>query len=181
MLVESIICGEPEAMRFPYFSQLPSSNPIPMILQERQECFNTIFQDIEGMNRRRAFVSTKYILAHEQFDRTLSEADKKEIEKYKTELDNIDKQVTPLYQKLRAIQTRYLVEYEGELFDPLTGKPSMNRYKEELYFLLNCEIDTFNNGWNLEHCNSQELLYEVADFLLQHRFSKFFIRNIKKL
>jgi hypothetical protein len=168
-------------LHLPIFSQLPLSNPITMILQERQECLNTVFHDIESMNRRRAFVSTKYVLAHEQFDRTFSEADKKEIEKYKTELDNIDQQVMPLYRRLRDIQTRYLVEYEGELVDPLTGKPSLNRYKEELYFLLNCEIDTFNNGWNLEQCHSQELLYEIADFLLQHRFSKFFIRNIKKL
>lgn len=152
-----------------------------MILQERQECLNPIYHEIEGINRRRAFVSTKYIVAHEQFDRTLSEADKHEIERYKAELDTIDTQVMPLYKKLRDIQTRYLVEYEGELNDPLTGKVCMNRYKEQLYFLINCEIDTFNEGWNLEQCTSQELLYEIADFLLQHRFSKFFVRNVKKL
>jgi hypothetical protein len=74
-----------------------------MILQERQECLNPIYHQIEGINRRRAFVSTKYILAHEQFDRTLSEADKREIEKYKAELDTIDTQVKPLYKKLRDI------------------------------------------------------------------------------
>lgn len=152
-----------------------------MILQERQECLNPVYNEIEGINRRRAFVSTKYMLAHEQFDRTLSEADKREIERYKAELDTIDTQVKPLYKKLRDIQTRYLVEYEGELTDPHTRKASMNRYKEELYFLINCEIDTFNEGWNLDHCNSQELLYEIADFLLQHRFSKFFVKNVKKL
>lgn len=72
----------------PIFSQLPASNPITMIHQERQECLNTVFHDIESLNRRRAFVSTKYVLAHEQFDRTLSEVDKKEIEKYKTELEH---------------------------------------------------------------------------------------------
>lgn len=43
-----------------------------MILQERQECLNPIYHEIEGINRRRAFVSTKYMLAHEQFDRTLT-------------------------------------------------------------------------------------------------------------
>lgn len=152
-----------------------------MILQERQECLNTVFHDIEGMNRRRAFISTKYVLAHEQFDRTLSDSDKLEIERYKAELENIDSQAAPMYKKLRDIQTLYLVEYEGEQYDPLTEKASINRYKEELYFLINCDIDTFNDGWNLEHCNSQELLYEIADFLLQHRFSKFFVKNIKKL
>ena len=152
-----------------------------MILQERQECLNPIYHEIEGINRRRAFVSTKYMLAHEQFDRTLSDADKHEIERYKAELDTIDTQVMPFYKKLRDIQTRYLVEYEGELVDPLTGRASMNRYKEELFFLGDCDIDTFNNGWNLEHCHSQELLYEISDFLLQHRFSKFFVRNVKKL
>jgi hypothetical protein len=152
-----------------------------MILQERQDCLNIVFHDIEGMNRRRAFISTKYVLAHEQFDRTLSEADKLEIERYKAELANIDSQAAPMYKKLRDIQTLYLVEYEGEQYDPLTDKLSINRYKEELYFLINCDIDTFNDGWNLEHCNSQELLYEIADFLLQHRFSKFFVKNIKKL
>ena len=80
------------------------------------------------------------MLAHEQFDPTLSEADKREIEKYKAEFDTIGTQVNPLYKKLRDIQTRYLAEYEGELADAHTGKASMNRYKEELYFLINCEI-----------------------------------------
>jgi hypothetical protein len=129
-----------------YFFQLPLPNPIPLILQQRQKCLNPVYNEIEGINTRRAFVSTKYILAHEPFDRTLSEADKREIEKYKAELDTIDTLVKPLYKKLRDIQTRYLVEYEGEFTDLHTGKAIMNRYKAELYFLINCEIDTFTRN-----------------------------------
>jgi predicted nucleic acid-binding Zn-ribbon protein len=152
-----------------------------MILQERQEYLNTVFHNIEGINRRRTYISTQYAIAHERFDRTLSEADRDAIEKYQVELENIEDQVSPLFKKLRDIQTRYLVEFDGESIDNITNRTSMHRYTEELYFLTNCEIDTFIYEWDIEEEDAQELLYEIADFLLQHRFTKFFIRNIKRL
>ncbi len=84
-----------------------------------QECINTVSHDMEGMNSRRAFISTKYVLAHEQFERKLSDSGKLEIERYKAELENIDSQAAPMYTKLWDIQTLYLVEYEGEQYDTL--------------------------------------------------------------
>lgn len=152
-----------------------------MILVERQKQLNSVFKDLEGINRRQAYISTKYILASERYSRTFMNTDREERENLNDQLESLSDQFDTLSTKLRSMQTQYLVEYDSEYLEGISEITSIFRHREELYFLTDCMIDTFQDGWNMEDENTQELLYEIADFILTHKFSKFFIRNIKRL
>ena len=151
-----------------------------MTNQERQEKIKVILSQIEPLNRKRILESTSCFFAKEKFNMTNADTDRKKIEKLKAEIISIERQLAPLFIQLRQIQAKYLVEYEGEVINNYTG-PSKEIYREVFFLTTDCNIDTFVNGWELTDQDVNDLTYEVADFLAQHRFNDFTILNIKRL
>ena len=152
-----------------------------MTLLERNKYLQEIYFDIEGINMRRAYISVMYITARDKFAKTGDVEDRQQMDSYKNELKSIAEIVLSRAEWLRTNQDRYLVEYDGEVTDA-EGKTFFKRHKVELFLLNDCDIDTFANGWDLEKGEGQqEILYEVADFLLQYRMTNFFVLNIKKI
>jgi len=151
-----------------------------MTNQERQEKIRELLSQIEPLNGKRIFLSTSCFFAREKFNKTFSDTDRHEVEKLQSEISDIVQQLNPLFQELRKVQARYYVEYEGEFINIHTG-PAKEIYREEFFFTIDCNIDTFKNGWNLSQPNVSELVAEVAEFLLEHCFSDFTILNIKRL
>lgn len=151
-----------------------------MTNQERQEKIENILSQIEPLSRRRIYVSTSFFFAKEEFNKTYADTDRQEVEKLKAEIASVEGQLEPLFVQLRQLQAKYLVEYEGEFINIYTG-PTKEIYREVFYLTTDCNIDTFANGWNLADPVVNDLAYEVADFLTQHRFNQFTILNIKRL
>jgi hypothetical protein len=119
-------------------------------------------------------------MAREQFAKTGDDDDKKKMDDLETELEHINQHAALNYENLRFHQIRYQIEYEGEVMNA-EGQPFMKRHKVELFLLSDCDIDTYTTGWDLENIEVQEVLYEVANFLLEYRMTNFFILNIKRL
>lgn len=151
-----------------------------MTNQERQDKIQELLSKIEPLNRKRIYLSTTCFFAREKFNKTYSDTDRKEVERLQSEIATIVGQLEPLFQELRKVQAKYFVEYEGEFINIYAG-PSKEIYREVLFFSTDCNIDTFKNGWDLSNPDVSDLASEVAEFLLQHRFTDFTILNIKRL
>jgi hypothetical protein len=152
-----------------------------MTLHERQAHLNNVYNDLQGINARRAYVSTLYGIWQEKYVLTNDGEAKSKADAYRNELSSIDEHGLIRCLKLRNAQTRYLVEYEGEVADMQTGRISDRCFQEELYLFENCDIDTFSFGWDMEDESTQNLLYEIADYLLQYRLVKYTVRNVKRI
>ncbi len=151
-----------------------------MTNQERQEKIIELLSQIEPLNKKRIYLSTTLFFAREKFNKTFADTDRQEVEKLQSDISSIVEQLSPLFQNLRQVQAKYFVEYEGEFVNIYTG-PAKEIYREVLYFSTACDIDTFKDGWDLSKSDVSELVAEVAEFLLEHRFTDFTILNIKRL
>jgi hypothetical protein len=101
-----------------------------------------------------------------------------------TKLQQLYDEILPLQIELKSLQTKYLVEYEGELLDVYNNnKKYWEKFREVLYFKNDCDVNTFESQINSldKTPNLSELAMEICDFILHHRFTNYRILNIKKL
>lgn len=99
-------------------------------------------------------------------------------------LQKLYNQILPLQIELKSLQTKYLVEYEGELIDLYNNNSIYwQKFREVLYFKNNSDVNTFEIPINNldEIPNLIALGKEICDFILHHRFTNYKILNIKKL
>ncbi len=91
-------------------------------------------------------------------------------------------QFDELYIELRSYQKKYLVQYTGELSEPIS-KTNNSQYLEELFLNTECDIDTFTNNWEgyMENQDATKVIEEIYSFIYKCRFTKFSIDNIKSL
>lgn len=145
---------------------------------QKKEQFSKVFADQQSFTMRRAYVATMYAMMKEERSAKTSYP---LLERYRQELAAIDEEGSVRYAALRQLQNRYRVEYETEERDDTTARLKDKVSCEELYLFNDCEIDTYANGWDMEDAATQDLLYEVAGFLLQFKSSRYLITNIKRL
>lgn len=150
-----------------------------MTAQEKQERFGVAFAALSGFNRRRAYIATRYAFTKERY--TAEPGSYTELERHRQELSEVDEQAIFRYATLRELQTRYLVEYEVEEKNFITSRLQDKKYSEELFLFNDHYIDTYSNGWDMEDAATQDLVYEVADFLTQYKSVHHLITNIKRL
>lgn len=147
-----------------------------MILGERHEILQRSVESLSGLSCRRAYVSTLYAAARNRYRQGQQDADWKQMGIYENQLIQVEEFMAPRMAELRAMQTRYQVEYEAACEGNTT-----QRYCEQLYCVNFCNIDTYKDGWNLESIGTQDLLYEITEFLLIHRFDRFLILQVKRM
>lgn len=148
---------------------------------EREQRFNEAFAALKGFNMRRAFISTQCGLMKARHLSLKTESTYNEFEKFRRELSLIDEESKDKFPLLRKYQTRYLVEYETEERDVKSKRLGDHINSEQLLFFNDCELNTFENGWNIEDSATQDLLYEIAEFILKYKTGKYLIKNVRKL
>lgn len=150
---------------------------------ERIEQINSIKKELDPLNQERIFRETKLYFLKEAYTKYFRDEDKNEINKLQSELNDIYQQLNPLFIKLRELQSRYIIEYKGELYNPETGKFYWKTENESFFLKNSCNIDTWNNGWDKyvsDACVS-DLIKEITEIIYLTRFTKFEILNIKRL
>ena len=137
-----------------------------------------------GITYRRIYILTRYQALLDKFNKTRSETDKTAMLSDQAQLPSVEEHAAKFLPDMRKQQTKYLIEYEAK--SDIDG--SLKTFSEEVYFLSQCSIDTFESGWadtlknNMELKNSLEsLLYEVGEYFTLNRFDIFYIRNIKSI
>ena len=141
-----------------------------------------IQQEINPLNYNRIFLETSLKSLKEKYFKNFKE-NKDEIIKIQNELNNIYSKLKPLFENLRKLQCKYLIEYEGQVFDPIINSYRWNKESEIFYFLTCCSIDTLINGWDayLTDTCVQELITEIHGAIYKLRYTNFNIINVKNI
>lgn len=148
------------------------------------ERITTILEKLKPLNEEKMFLETRYSINKENYSKTFDSALQVKLQEDIKRLEELYSAINPLQIELRGLQTRYLVEYEGELTNVYNNNSKYwNKYNEEFFFKNSCEINTFENKINSisDVENLDKLLKEITDFLYYCRFTNFKILNIKKL
>lgn len=153
-----------------------------MTNEQRIAKIEELLEKISPLNYQRIFLETSLYFSKEKYFKSYDEKQKSEIIETENKLNEINTQLAPLFAKLRKNQVQYFVQYEGE-FTNTNGQKYFETQSEYLYLKTDCHIDTIKNGWEpyINDTTANQLLTELMHFLLDHRFSKFNIRHIKRL
>lgn len=151
------------------------------MIADKKRNFDEVFTSMRGFNMRRAFISTQCGLTKARHLAQNTPSTYAHYEKMRSELSLIDDEAKIRFPLLRKYQTLYLVEYETEERDIKSRRLTDKVFSEQLFFFSDCELNTFENGWNMEDSATQDLLYEIADFILTYKTGKYLIKNVRKL
>jgi hypothetical protein len=145
---------------------------------------NRILDELKPLNEKRLFLELQYNVDKASFFKSGEESIRNSLVKAETEIQQLYSQILPLQEQLRSLQTKYFVEYEGELTNVHNNNSKYwNSYSEELFFKNECDINTFEDPISSinEKTNLEPLLAEICDFIYYHRFTKYRILNIKRI
>jgi len=145
---------------------------------------NQILNELKPLNEKRLFLELQYHVDKANFFKSGDESIRNSLVKAETEINQLQSQISPLQEQLRNLQTKYFIEYEGELINIHNNNSKYwNSYSEELFFKNECDINTFENPISniYEKPNLEELLAEICNFIYYHRFTNYRILNIKRI
>jgi thymidylate synthase len=145
---------------------------------------NQILNKLKPLNEKRLFLELQYNVDKSNFLRSGDDIIYSSLVKSENEIQLLQTQILPLQKQLRDLQTKYFVEYEGELINIHNNNSKYwNSYSEELFFKNECDINTFEHPISSinEKPNLEALLAEICDFIYYHRFTNYKILNIKKI
>ena len=150
--------------------------------EQRIAKIEALLGEISPLNSQRIFLETSLYFSKEKYFKSYDEREKSEIIETEKKLNEINTQLTPLFAELRKNQVQYFVQYEGELTN-INEQKYFETQSEYLFLKIDCNIDTIKNGWEpyINDSTVNQLLTELMTFLLDHRFSNFNIRHIKRL
>lgn len=150
--------------------------------EQRIAKIEELLEKISPLNYQRIFLETSLYFSKEKYFKSYDEKEKSEIIETENKLNEINTQLAPLFAELRKNQVQYFVQYEGE-FTNTNGQKYFETQSEYLFLKTDCNIDTIKNGLEpyINDTTVNQLLTELMRFLLDHRFSNFNIRHIKRL
>ena len=108
-----------------------------------------------------------------------SEEEVTELKELEAKLQNLNTWLSPLFEKLRGLQIRYMVEYDGEVWERDTRKVLRN--VKEFYLSTGCEINTNERIPDYNDPEVWKAIDEVKDYILLNEYGRFTIQSIRKL
>jgi uncharacterized protein YpuA (DUF1002 family) len=150
---------------------------------ERANKIEEIKNKLNPIGQRKIVLETKLKLLKEQYFKNQKEDSIDVINKIQGEYILLLPQFDELYIELRSYQKKYLVQYTGELTEPISETTYNRQYLEELFLNTQCDINTFTNGWEhyMTNQDATQVIEEIYSFIYKCRFTKFSIDNIKSL
>ncbi|MFG0592244.1 hypothetical protein ACF8C4_14080 [Myroides odoratimimus] len=145
---------------------------------------NNLLNELKPLNEERLFLELQYNNDKAKFMKNPEKPIQIALEEAETRLKKLYSLIVPLQNQLRNLQTKYFVEYEGELTNIYNNNSKYwNLCSEELYFKNECDINTFENAISNinDTYNLEALLLEISNFIYYHRFTNHKIINIKKI
>jgi hypothetical protein len=150
---------------------------------ERANKIEEIINKLNPIGQKKIVLETKLKLLKEQYFKNQKRDSIEVINKIENEYILLLPQFDELYIELRSYQKKYLVQYTGELTEPVSETSYNRQNLEELYLNTECNINTFTNGWEHYMTNQDaiKVIQEIYSFIYKCRFTKFSIDNIKSL
>lgn len=147
---------------------------------ENKKRIEELTENIQPLMSKRLRLNTSLFFKKENYSNTLNNDLLSEINNLKKEISELDSSLEPLYNELRSLQSKYLIEYRIELNDIRTESKYYQTFRDSVFMTKNTQVDTFLNGWGTIDTELNQLIQEVGRFLL-NRSSSFELLNIKTL
>jgi hypothetical protein len=150
---------------------------------ERANNIEEIKNKLNPIGQKKILLETKLKLLKEQYFKNQTRDLIEDINKIENEYILLLPQFDELYIELRFYQKKYLVQYTGELSEPVSETTYNSQYLEEFFLNTECDINTFTNGWEhyITNQDATQVIEEIYSFIYKCRFTKFSIDNIKSL
>ena len=150
---------------------------------ERANKIEDIKNKLNPIGQKKILLEAKLKLLKEQYFKNQKRDSIEVINKIENEYILLLPQFDELYIELRSYQKKYLVQYTGELSEPVSETTYNSQYLEELFLSTECDIDTFTSGWEnyMTNLDAIQVIEEIYSFIYKCRFTKFSIVNIKSL
>lgn len=164
-------------------SQKLIQNALDMRNEERIQKIEELLKTINPLNYERIFLETSLQFTKEKYLKEFGESDQLKIIDIQNKLNELNKQLNPKFQDLRKLQCKYEIEYEGQVFDAYTNSHRWDRECQMLHLTKCCDVNTFDNGWEVYKNNSciNDLIVEIHNVIYNLKYTHFKILNVKQL
>lgn len=128
----------------------------------------------------RIYLNAKLSVLKEQYTKNRDQIVAVDILNIEMQLLELDTKLRPLFAQLKALQTKYLVWYEGEYSVPGSDKTYWGAYTEELWFKTACQVDTTQLPFTPTP-QFEALFMEIHHFIYHQRFTNYKILGVRTL
>jgi len=149
-----------------------------MTNQQRRDRIKELSEMINPLNHDKLIASLRYNFLTNPYRQTNND-NQEEINALRLELEEINNKINPIFLEMRALQVKYIVEYDGAV---LEGGMSTNVPNKKLFYLSTLvDIDSYNQTPNYADPDVWALLNELKDYIYFKEYSQFTIQHIKKI
>lgn len=149
-----------------------------MTNQERRDRIKQLNDLISPLNHDKLIASLRYNFLSNPY-RQNNNDNNDEIAALRFQLEELNNKINPLFLEMRALQVKYIVEYDGEV---LQGGILTNVPNKKLFYLSTLvDIDSYNQTPNYADLDVWALLNELKDYIYFQEYSQFTIQHIKKV
>lgn len=149
-----------------------------MTNQQRRDRIKELSDLISPLNQDKLIASLRYNFLTNPYRQNTEENDE-EIETLRQQLEELNNQTNPLFNEMRTLQVKYVVEYDGEV---LQGGMLTNVPNKKLFYLSTLvDIDTYKETPNYADPDVWTLLNELKDYIYFQEYSQFTIQHIKRI
>jgi hypothetical protein len=150
-----------------------------MTNDQRRKSIQEIKDALLPLNSDKLMASLRFNFLNNPYRNDLNEKELAEAEELRQKISDLNNKITPLYNDLRLLQVKYVVEYDGEAYQNgmLTTIPN----KKIFYLSTNCAIDSYKQTPDYADQEVWNVLNELKDYIYMQEYSQFTIQHIKKL
>jgi|SRR5665647_1166986 len=149
-----------------------------MTNKERRAIITDIKEELSPLDFDLKIKSWDYNFQERAFNDTQDEKYKTKADELSVQIEDLKKQVIPLYEKLRKYQVKYIVTYEGLEFRKGFLNPVVN--EEVFYLSTDLDLDTQNKN-DLNNPDFMMLYQEIANYIMNCKYSQGTIKRILRI
>jgi len=150
-----------------------------MTNNQRRTSISQLNDQLFPLKQEKMMKSLRYNFLTNPYRQHLTEEEGQEVAQLEQEISELNEQIDPLFEEMRAIQIRYVVEYDGEVISGglLTSVPN----KKIFYLSTDVAIDSYRQTPNLADLDVQALFHEISNYIYYQEYSRFTLQHVKRL
>lgn len=149
-----------------------------MTNQQRRSRIKELSDQISPLNHEKIVTSLRYNYLTNPYRQQIND-NEEEIIELRQKLENLNAHIRPLFEEMRELQVKYVVEYDGEVLQ--NGMSTTVPNKKIFYLSTLVDIDSYKETANYENEDVWTLINEIKDYIYFQEYSQFTIQHIKKL
>lgn len=134
---------------------------------------------LSPLHSKKITTSLRYNFLTNLYRQKLSSEEEKEVHDLKQQLDGLNKQIAPIFEELRGLQIKYLVEYDAEVLEQGILKTVLN--KKVFNLATDAAINSHQQTPDYDNPDVWAVINEIKDYIYYNEYSQFTVQHIKRL